>query len=77
MERKNNCEMAAAASGYNFNHQTASSKDEEVDNNGKGCYRDWDTVQVSQWLTNQIKLPQYSEMFSKSQVARVCLLILS
>ena len=64
MERKNNCEMAAAASGYNFNHQNAAPNDEEMDGNGK-CYRDWDTQQVSQWLTNQIKLPQYSEMFSK------------
>lgn len=35
--------------------QSASGKD----------YREWDTIEVSSWLTNQVKLPQYGVMFGK------------
>ena len=63
MERKNNYEMAEAATGLQFQGNT--NQDEMMDGQAKSNYRDWDTVQVSQWLSNQIKLPQYSEMFSK------------
>ena len=55
--------MAAAATGQNY--QGNQKQDELMDGQSGSTYRDWDTIQVSQWLTNQIKLPQYSEMFSK------------
>mgnify|MGYP000666350151 CR=1 FL=1 len=29
------------------------------------CYRDWDTQDVSAWLKDQLKLPQYCETFRK------------
>ena len=45
MERKNNYEMAEAATGLKLQGNT--NQDELMDGQGKSNYRDWDTVQVS------------------------------
>jgi hypothetical protein len=31
----------------------------------KSSYKLWDTQDVSDWLTNQLKLPQYGKTFGK------------
>ena len=35
-----------------------------IDQKGK-VYREWDTQDVSSWLKDQLKLPQYCETFRK------------
>ena len=36
-------------------------------------YREWDTQDVSSWLKEQLKLPQYCETFCKSFLGRYIL----